>query len=418
MRRARLLNHQCSRRSTPIDAEREAIRRSSTGPRHREHDFCIEHPGASTETWLITDLRARYGANALDNGPTTPAADFRAAACRVRQPRPALHEALARFRHQRHAPAAGARQAHPAPGADRPVHDGEEPRRPRGERARRASRRASPRGRSSRSSCSASSTAGIRPPRRRSGSSTASPRSWACSRSSRRHRCRPTARDRTRSYEEERKTWHPDDVADPRFEHLMKRYGWLAAGRGLTLRPRHHINILSWLDAIDPEFAGLWVRFCYQGMYGRDVLDPRTRLLCVVGNCLAIGEVMQSRGHMRGAHAQRRDAARGDRGDPHDLRQLRHAAGAARAGGLSADPRGGRPAGRGRQSAGAGGELFEVSLRRSASAPSAAPVPSSPASPQDASQCGASPSRSAAGRAAPPLRPKRSRTWSGCREIR
>jgi len=108
-------------------------------------------------------------------------------------------------------------------------------------------------------------------------------------------------RDRTRSYEEERKTWHPADVADPRFEPLMKRYGWLAAGRGLTLRPRHHLNILAWLDTIDPEFAGLWVRFCYQGMYGRDVLDPRTRLLCVVGNCLAIGEAVQSRGHMRGA---------------------------------------------------------------------------------------------------------------------
>ena len=111
----------------------------------------------------------------------------------------------------------------------------------------------------------------------------------------------PDGRDRTRSYEEERRTWHPDDVADPRFEHLMKRYGWLAAGRGLTLRPRHHLNILSWLDAIDPEFAGLWVRFCYQGMYGRDVVDAKTRLLCVVGNCLAIGETTQSRGHMRGA---------------------------------------------------------------------------------------------------------------------
>lgn len=111
----------------------------------------------------------------------------------------------------------------------------------------------------------------------------------------------PDGTDPTRSHEEERKTWHPEDVADPRFEHLMKRYGWLAAGRGLTLRPRHHINILSWLDAVDPEFAGLWVRFCYQGMYGRDVVDPRTRLLCVVGNCLAIGEVIQSRGHMRGA---------------------------------------------------------------------------------------------------------------------
>jgi alkylhydroperoxidase/carboxymuconolactone decarboxylase family protein YurZ len=111
----------------------------------------------------------------------------------------------------------------------------------------------------------------------------------------------PEGNDRTRSYEEERRTWHPDDIADPRFERLMQRYGWLAAGRGLTLRPRHHLNVLAWLDAIDPGFAGLWVRFCYQGMYGRSVLDDRTRLLCVVGNCLAIGEGTQSRGHMRGA---------------------------------------------------------------------------------------------------------------------
>ena len=107
--------------------------------------------------------------------------------------------------------------------------------------------------------------------------------------------------DRTRSYDEERRTWHPDDVADPRFAGLMARYGWLAIGRGLTLRPRHHVNVLAWLDAIDPEFAGLWVRFCYQGMYTRGIVDDKTRLLCMVGDCLAVGEGTQARGHMRGA---------------------------------------------------------------------------------------------------------------------
>ena len=107
--------------------------------------------------------------------------------------------------------------------------------------------------------------------------------------------------DRKRSREKESRTWHPDDVADPRFKHLMGRYGWLAAGRGLTLRPRHHLNILDWLDRIDPEFAGLWVRFCYQGMYSRGIVDDKTRLLCMIGDCLAVGEETQSRGHMKGA---------------------------------------------------------------------------------------------------------------------
>ena len=107
--------------------------------------------------------------------------------------------------------------------------------------------------------------------------------------------------DRTRSRDEESRTWHPDDVADPRFNHLIERYGWRAAGRGLTLRPRHHLNILSWLDKIDPELAGLWVRFCYQGMYSRGIVDDKTRLLCMIGDCLAVGESTQARGHMRGA---------------------------------------------------------------------------------------------------------------------
>jgi alkylhydroperoxidase/carboxymuconolactone decarboxylase family protein YurZ len=107
--------------------------------------------------------------------------------------------------------------------------------------------------------------------------------------------------DRKRSQVEERKTWHPDDVADPRCADLVQRHGWLAVGRGLTLRPRHHLNILAWLDTMDPEFAGLWVKFCYGGMYSRGIVDDKTRLLCMIGDCLAVGEGTQAKGHMRGA---------------------------------------------------------------------------------------------------------------------
>lgn len=107
--------------------------------------------------------------------------------------------------------------------------------------------------------------------------------------------------DRKRSYEAERATWHPADLADARCEPLMKRHGWLAVGRGLALRPRHHLNILAWLDAIDADFADLWVKFCYGGMYARGIVDDKTRLLCMIGDCLAVGEETQARGHMRGA---------------------------------------------------------------------------------------------------------------------
>ena len=107
--------------------------------------------------------------------------------------------------------------------------------------------------------------------------------------------------DQKRCYETELKEWHPDDVADPRFADLMRRHGWLAVGSGLNVRPRHHLDALGWQDAMDPDWAGLWVRFCYQGMYSRRIIDERIRHLCMVGNCVAVGEITQMRGHMRGA---------------------------------------------------------------------------------------------------------------------
>lgn len=107
--------------------------------------------------------------------------------------------------------------------------------------------------------------------------------------------------DRERSLEEERRLWHEDDLNDPRREDLMARHGWLGISTGLKLRPKHHLNILAYLDALDPEFADLWVKFCYQGMYSRWIVDDRTRLLCMVGDCMAVGETTQARAHMRGA---------------------------------------------------------------------------------------------------------------------
>jgi alkylhydroperoxidase/carboxymuconolactone decarboxylase family protein YurZ len=107
--------------------------------------------------------------------------------------------------------------------------------------------------------------------------------------------------DSKRSYEEERERWHPEDIAHPRFDDLMQRHGWKAVGRGLALRPRHHLNTLGWQDALDSDWADLWVKFVYQGMYSRGIVDDKTRLLCMVGNCVAVGEAVQGKAHMKGA---------------------------------------------------------------------------------------------------------------------
>ena len=105
----------------------------------------------------------------------------------------------------------------------------------------------------------------------------------------------------TRQLDKERSAWSKRDAADARVEPLLERYGWLGISTGLRLRPGHHLNMLDTLDALDPEFLQTWLDAVYAGMYGRGVLDDRTRLLCVVGATLALGETHQSRRHMRAA---------------------------------------------------------------------------------------------------------------------
>ena len=105
----------------------------------------------------------------------------------------------------------------------------------------------------------------------------------------------------TRKLDEEQKTWHPDDLADPRGEKLMAKHDWRGISTGLRLRPKHHLNILDYLDAMDENFADNWVNFCYRAMYSRWIVDDKTRLLCMVGDCMAVGETTQARAHMRGS---------------------------------------------------------------------------------------------------------------------
>ena len=110
--------------------------------------------------------------------------------------------------------------------------------------------------------------------------------------------------DSNRDRADEEKQWHKDDMADPRLQSLLDKHGWLGVSTGLTMRPHHHLNILNWIDVMDSHFAGLWENFCYRDMYSRGMIDNKTRLLCMVGDCLAVGESTNARGHMRGAMRQ------------------------------------------------------------------------------------------------------------------
>ena len=95
--------------------------------------------------------------------------------------------------------------------------------------------------------------------------------------------------DATRDYDAEAAAWPPDIAADPRRQPLMDRHGWRGVSTGIRYRGKTHLDILAGLDREDSEFAGLWLRFAYAGLYSRWILDDKTRLLCTTGDCLALG---------------------------------------------------------------------------------------------------------------------------------
>jgi len=106
-----------------------------------------------------------------------------------------------------------------------------------------------------------------------------------------------------RSLAEERGRWpaakSPDETAWR--ENMLQKYGW--SGVSTRIRTQNHQSnegINAW-DRVDPGFLQHWFDWIYGEMYPRGIIDDRTRLLMMVGVCLALNEPVQLENHIRGA---------------------------------------------------------------------------------------------------------------------
>lgn len=104
-----------------------------------------------------------------------------------------------------------------------------------------------------------------------------------------------------RSKEKERSTWRVPHEKFPEREQYMEKYGWGGISAGIRLQPTHHVQTLRRFDRVDPNFLKHWLDFIYDGMYSREVLDDKTRLLCMVGMCTVLDEQIQGENHIRAA---------------------------------------------------------------------------------------------------------------------
>ena len=87
-------------------------------------------------------------------------------------------------------------------------------------------------------------------------------------------------------------------------EKFVAKYGWGSMSTRLRLQAHQGYETLKSFDRIDPHYLQLWLDFIYGNMYTRGILDDRTRLLMMVGICLAANEPVQLENHLRGSLMQ------------------------------------------------------------------------------------------------------------------
>ena len=106
-----------------------------------------------------------------------------------------------------------------------------------------------------------------------------------------------------RSLASERHRWPGAKSAEEEAlrQTLLDKYGWLALSSRIRLQSHQGYDSIKSYDRIDPHYLKLWFDFIYGEMYARGIIDDRTRLLVMVGICLAVNEPVQLENHMRGA---------------------------------------------------------------------------------------------------------------------
>jgi len=75
-----------------------------------------------------------------------------------------------------------------------------------------------------------------------------------------------------------------------------------ALRRGSVLFTREYtLKVFQQLEGWDPEFAQMFQRYVYGGLYDRNVIDQKTRELCAVAACTVVNALPQLETHIKAA---------------------------------------------------------------------------------------------------------------------
>lgn len=84
-------------------------------------------------------------------------------------------------------------------------------------------------------------------------------------------------------------------------EELSGRFNEKAIETGVRLQGEFFLRMVHEFAELDEDWTEMWLSWIYDTMYNRDVLDDRTRILIVIGECVVSGFSEQLANHMRSA---------------------------------------------------------------------------------------------------------------------
>jgi 4-carboxymuconolactone decarboxylase len=91
------------------------------------------------------------------------------------------------------------------------------------------------------------------------------------------------------------------DTKESKREHLYERYNNTGLDTGVRLQGEHFLHRVEEFDELDPEWTDAWLTWIYDHLYNRNILDDKTRILVILGECCVLGAEMQIPNHIRSA---------------------------------------------------------------------------------------------------------------------
>ncbi|MBX5492341.1 MAG: carboxymuconolactone decarboxylase family protein [Chloroflexi bacterium] len=88
---------------------------------------------------------------------------------------------------------------------------------------------------------------------------------------------------------------------DARKQELLERYNRKAIETGMRLQGEFFLRLVHEFDELDRDWTQVWLTWIYDHMYNRGVLDDKTRVLVIIGECVVGDELVQLPNHIRSA---------------------------------------------------------------------------------------------------------------------